>query len=145
MSVNSINDIWAAVLEVLGPQLTPTAMATWFSDCVPIEIEGTDFAIQIGKTYGGGFKITPDAELDDGYFNMCFSSGNLTRKKALPLFARAAKGKHVGSKYVDFAKSKNIRLHIDQLVPCQLDGEEYSNHDFDIKTHPKALRVYVAS
>lgn len=102
------------------------------------------FAIQIGKTYGGGFKITPDAELDDGYFNMCFSTGNLTRKKALPLFARAAKGKHAGSKYVNFAKSKNIKLHIDQLVPCQLDGEEYSNHDFDIKTHHKALKVYVA-
>ena len=100
------------------------------------------FAIQIGKTYGGGFKITPDAELDDGYFNMCYSVGDLTRKITLPLFARAAKGKHTGNKHVAFAKSKNIKLHIDQLVPCQLDGEEYSSHDFDIKTHHKALKVY---
>lgn len=51
MSVNSINDIWAAVLEVLGPQLTPTAMATWFSDCVPIEIEGTDFVVHTSSDF----------------------------------------------------------------------------------------------
>lgn len=99
-------------------------------------------AVQIGKTYGGGFKITPDAELSDGYFNMCFSKGNMTRKKMLPLFALAAKGKHVGSKLVSFDKSKNIKLKIDRVVPCQLDGEEYSNTEFEIKTHHKALSVY---
>lgn len=108
------------------------------------KIEGHSliFAIQIGKTYGGGFQITPDAELDDGYFNLCYSEGKLSRKKALPLFAMAAKGKHANSKIVRFEKSKNVKLHIDQLVPCQLDGEEYSNHDFNIKTHHHALKVY---
>lgn len=101
-------------------------------------------AIQIGKTYGGGFKITPDAEIDDGYFNLCYSEGKLTRKKTLPLFAMAAKGKHVNSKIIKFDKSKKISLNIKQLVPCQLDGEEYSNRKFEIKTHPKALKVYTA-
>lgn len=100
------------------------------------------FAIQIGKTYGGGFKITPDAEIDDGYFNMCYSQGKMTRKVMLPLFARAAKGKHTNSKLVCFDKSKKIKLEIDRVVPCQLDGEEYSNTKFDIITHHKALRVY---
>ena len=103
------------------------------------------FAIQIGKTYGGGFKITPDAELDDGYFNLCYSENLKSRKQALPLFARAAKGKHTSSNLVKFDKSKNIKLKIKQLVPCQLDGEEYSNKNFDIKTHNKALKVYVTS
>lgn len=102
------------------------------------------FAIQIGKTYGGGFKITPDAELDDGYFNLCYSENLKSRKQALPLFARAAKGKHTSSNLVKFDKSKNIKLKIKQLVPCQLDGEEYSNKNFDIKTLPKALKVYTA-
>lgn len=102
-------------------------------------------AIQIGRTYGGGFQITPDAKLDDGYFNMCYTQGKLSRKVGLPIFALAAKGKHVGNKHMCFDKSKAIKLHIKQKVPCQLDGEEYSNHDFDIKTHHKALKVYIAS
>lgn len=101
-------------------------------------------AIQIGKTYGGGFKICPNAEIDDGHFDICYSEGKINRRKMLPLFALAAKGKHVDSKYVRFATSKKIKLKIKQLVPCQLDGEEYSNTEFDIKTHHKVLKVYSA-
>ena len=74
MSVNSINDIWAAVLEVLGPQLTPTAMATWFSDCVPIEIEGTDFVVHTSSDFKRNiinvrFKSGIEAAADDFLVN----------------------------------------------------------------------------
>lgn len=36
--INSINDIWLEVMNNLSSQLTPTAIKTWFSDCVPVEI-----------------------------------------------------------------------------------------------------------
>jgi len=36
--INSINDIWAEVMKKLSVELTPTAINTWFSDCVPVEI-----------------------------------------------------------------------------------------------------------
>ena len=70
MSVNSIHDIWAAVLDVLGPQLTPTAMTTWFSDCTPIEISGTDFVVHTTSDFKrniivGRFKDTIKAALSD--------------------------------------------------------------------------------
>ncbi len=44
-NVNSINDIWGAVLDIIGENLTATAMSTWFSACVPVEINGSDFVI----------------------------------------------------------------------------------------------------
>ena len=37
--MNSLNDIWASILEVLSRQLTPTSINTWFSDCAPVELE----------------------------------------------------------------------------------------------------------
>ena len=37
--MNSLSDIWNGVLKELSKQLTPTAIATWFSDCVPVEID----------------------------------------------------------------------------------------------------------
>jgi len=37
--MNSLNDIWNGVLKELSKQLTPTAISTWFSDCVPVEID----------------------------------------------------------------------------------------------------------
>ena len=39
MGMNSLNDIWDKVIEILSNQLTPTAINTWFSDCTPIDIE----------------------------------------------------------------------------------------------------------
>lgn len=99
-------------------------------------------AIQIGPTYGSGFKITPDAKLDDGYFNICYTNGDFGRAKALCVFAMAAKGFHVKRKNVKFAKAKNLHLSIDRVVPCQLDGEKYENKEFDIQTVPLAIKVY---
>ncbi len=37
--MNSVKDIWQKVLDMLATQLTPTAMDTWFSDCVPEELD----------------------------------------------------------------------------------------------------------
>lgn len=36
--MNSINDIWASVMDKLSTQLTSTSINTWFADCTPIEI-----------------------------------------------------------------------------------------------------------
>lgn len=36
--MNSLNDIWASVMEILSGELTQTAVYTWFSDCTPVEI-----------------------------------------------------------------------------------------------------------
>lgn len=104
--------------------------------------ESVILAIQIGRTYGGGFIITPKAKMDDGKFDICYSQNIKSRKKLLALFTRAAKGKHVGSKNVCFDRAKEISLKIDMDVPCQLDGEEYSGREFEITTIPSALSVY---
>lgn len=37
--MNSLNDIWNEIINILSKQLTPTAISTWFSDCKPVEIE----------------------------------------------------------------------------------------------------------
>ena len=37
--MNSINDIWNEIINILSKQLTPTAISTWFSDCEPVDIE----------------------------------------------------------------------------------------------------------
>ena len=39
MGMNSLNDIWDKVIEILSNQLTPTAINTWFSDCTPVDLE----------------------------------------------------------------------------------------------------------
>ena len=43
--MNSINDIWAGIMEILAGQLTSTAYKTWFTDCTPIEIVDNKFVV----------------------------------------------------------------------------------------------------
>jgi len=43
--MNSVNDIWEKIIEILSTQLTPTAIATWFSDCTPVELDDAKLVI----------------------------------------------------------------------------------------------------
>ena len=51
MSMNSLGDIWKAVLDALGQQLTPTAISTWFDDCVPVEIDGSTLVLKTSTDF----------------------------------------------------------------------------------------------
>ena len=37
--MNSVNDIWSGIMEILSTQLTATSINTWFADCTPIELD----------------------------------------------------------------------------------------------------------
>ena len=43
--MNSIDDIWQAILDILSLNMTPTAIKAWFSDCKPVEIEDSRLVI----------------------------------------------------------------------------------------------------
>ena len=44
--MNSLNDVWNEVVRVLSKDMTPTAIATWFSDCEPIDIDGNTLIVK---------------------------------------------------------------------------------------------------
>ena len=43
--MNSLQEIWESVLALLGAELTPTAMNTWFSECSVVELSGNQLVI----------------------------------------------------------------------------------------------------
>lgn len=49
--MNSINDIWQSVQDKLAGELTPTAMSTWFSDCVPVELGDKRLVLQTSNDF----------------------------------------------------------------------------------------------
>ena len=36
--MNSVSDVWKSVLDIMGEQLTPIAISTWFGECQPVEL-----------------------------------------------------------------------------------------------------------
>ena len=103
------------------------------------------FAIQNGRTYGGGFPITPDADPTDGLLNICVASGNIGKPRTLVTFAKATKGKHVNSPYVEFHRARRVHLIFDGgehgAPVCQFDGEAYAAPEYDIEVLPGELQV----
>lgn len=49
--MNSLNDIWASVMEILSGELTQTAIYTWFSDCAPVEISDSTLVIHTSSDF----------------------------------------------------------------------------------------------
>lgn len=103
------------------------------------------FAVQVGPTYGGGFRVCPNADATDGKLDCCVAKAPLGILKAAYLFARAKDGKHVGhTGSFDFFDAKSLTLEFDREPPAQIDGEPIHGTKFDIAVLPGALDVYFA-
>lgn len=105
------------------------------------EVDSITFAVQIGPTYGGGFRICPDAVPDDGVFDICYSKAPVSVPHAVYVFARAKRGKHVGDRHIFFERARSLELSFDCEPPAQADGERVVGSTFDIQMHRHALRV----
>lgn len=105
------------------------------------EGQSITFAVQIGPTYGGGFRICPDAQPDDGLFDICIAHPPAGVMRALHVFFRAKNGTHTEFKQIELRQAAHIRLAFDEAPPCQADGERMEARTFSIDICPHALNV----
>lgn len=99
------------------------------------------FAVQNGQTYGGGFKICPQAKLDDDMFDICYAAPPLSKFEAVRLFMKAKDGKHIHDPHIHFMEGKDIKITFKDIVPAQVDGEPIPAYEYDISLIPEALSV----
>ncbi|MFQ9178687.1 MAG: diacylglycerol/lipid kinase family protein [Eggerthella lenta] len=107
-----------------------------------VEAESVTFAVQIAY-YGGGFKICPDARIDDGLLDVCVAHPPVGAARALYIFLRAKGGKHVRFKQIELRRCRTLHLEFDEAPPAQMDGELIEGTSFDIAVEPAALNVLV--
>jgi len=101
-------------------------------------------AVQVGQTYGGGFRVCPLAQPDDGIFELCIAHGPVGLVKALVVFLLAKNARHTKFKIIEFQKAASLSLGFSGKVPpAQIDGEPFYGEEFEIACLPKALRVLV--
>lgn len=110
-------------------------------DKEPEMVQSYLLAVQNGITYGGGFKISPDAKLDDGLFNICYVKPPLSSMKATVLFLSAKNGGHVGHPQIVSTTASKVSLDFKNPVPAQVDGEPIYGTHFDVSLIPGALKV----
>ncbi|MEO6328089.1 MAG: diacylglycerol kinase family protein [Ginsengibacter sp.] len=85
---------------------------------------------------GGGFMVSPTADITDGKLNMvlCKPLSVLTRLRNLPVIE---KGKHLYKKYILHAEIESVEIVCDQEIFAHLDGELINRRSFNISVMPK--------
>lgn len=104
-------------------------------------LETLIFAVQNGPTYGGGFRICPDAALNDGKLDVCYNIRHPWVPHLLFLLGLARFGRHTVSRAVRLQQVERLSIAFDQETPCQVDGEEFRGTSFEAHVVPRALRV----
>lgn len=99
-------------------------------------------AITVGPTYGGGFRINPQADMRDGLFDLC-TIVKPSKMRALRILGMVSKGQHVTQPEVQMRRVRSIVLESQEPVFAHLDGEVMKASRFDVKILPGALRVRV--
>lgn len=112
-----------------------------FDDEGPVELPTLIFAVQVGPSYGGGFRICPAADPADGLLDVCYNVRVPTLPHLLALFGLARAGRHAGSRLVRLRRIRRARIDFAAEPPCQVDGEPLSGTHFEVEVVPGALRV----
>jgi diacylglycerol kinase (ATP) len=97
-------------------------------------------AVNNGTTFGGGFRITPEARLDDGLLDVCLirALGGWERLLHLP---KVQAGRHAQVRQVSFRQVREVRFEAGEGIYGQLDGERLGGPPFAVSALPQALRV----
>jgi YegS/Rv2252/BmrU family lipid kinase len=124
-------------------------MATWKSARFTIargeertRIEGYDVIVANNKAYGGGMFIAPDAELDDGEFDVV-TIADMGKIRALGNLAKVFKGTHVEIDEVEVFRASRLGLSASRPFAVYADGEHLTDLPADLRIIPRALRVLV--
>jgi diacylglycerol kinase (ATP) len=93
-----------------------------------------------GTECAGGMKLTPDAELNDGFFDV-LSIHDMSVAQRLLNLSKVYSGTHILSPHFSIKRCKKLKIRSDTKVSLEADGEMLGNSPFDIEILPAAIRV----
>jgi diacylglycerol kinase (ATP) len=99
-------------------------------------------AIANGAYYGGGMRIAPGAEADDGLLDLCVV-GNISRLTAIREMPNLYRGTHVRNSAVSMHVARSLTVEGDAETRVHLDGEPFGGLPLEVVLHPWALAVAV--
>jgi YegS/Rv2252/BmrU family lipid kinase len=105
-------------------------------------VEGYSVVVANNKAYGGGMYIAPDAELDDGRFDVV-TLAKLGKLRYLGNLPKVFKGTHVRIPQVNVTRAARLSVSASRPFAVYADGEHLTDLPADLRVIPSALRVLV--
>ena len=106
--------------------------------------EGTarDAMICNGRYLGGGMMMCPEAEPDDGLFDVLLI-GDVTKRDLAFVLPKTYKGKHLPHPRLELLRGSVVTIESEEPLPIELDGEQPGTTPVRFEVVPRALRLRV--
>ena len=105
-------------------------------------VEGYSVVVANSSAYGGGMYVAPDAELDDGEFDVV-TIEKVGKFRFLGNLPKVFKGTHVRNDEVRVVHASRLSLSASRPFAVYADGEHLTDLPADLSVIPHALRVLV--
>jgi diacylglycerol kinase (ATP) len=101
-----------------------------------------DTIVAVGRYLAGGMMITPDAEPDDGLFDVLLI-GDVTKTELLRVMPKIYRGTHLPHPKGEVLRGRTVSIEADEPLPVQLDGEQPGTTPVRFEIVPAAIRLRV--
>jgi diacylglycerol kinase (ATP) len=92
------------------------------------------------STYGGGMKIAPHAQMDDGQLDVCVIGGVDPFKLAC-MFPTVYFGRHLNIREVEYFQAERLRVETETPLDVYADGELVCRTPVEVTVERAALKV----
>jgi len=128
---------------------TVTVFAKWRNAQLTVKVDDEqrsgpmyDVIVANGRFLGGGMKITPDAEPDDGRFDVLLI-GDISKRDLVMTLPKIYRGTHLPHPKAELLRGVNVEIDAPIPLPVQLDGEQPGTTPATFEVVPRALRLRV--
>jgi YegS/Rv2252/BmrU family lipid kinase len=107
-----------------------------------LRFSGYSVSVANSRAFGGGMFIAPDAELDDGEFDIV-TVGEVGKLRFVGNLPKVFKGTHVDEDEVRVFRASQLELTASRPFPVYADGEHLTDLPASLRVLPRALSVLV--
>jgi YegS/Rv2252/BmrU family lipid kinase len=128
---------------------TFAVFAGWSADDIRVTVDAErrearmfDVVVANGRFLGGGMQMCPEAEPDDGLFDV-LTIGDVTKRDLVMTMPKIYRGTHLPHPKAELLRGRVVTIDADEPLPIQLDGEQPGTTPVRFEVLPRAVRVRV--
>ncbi len=128
---------------------TLAVFARWHASEMEVEVDDErrsgllyDAIVANCRYLGGGMAMTPDAEPDDGLFDVLVI-GDITRRDLALTLPKVYRGTHLPHPKAEALRGRRVAVRAATPLPVELDGEQPGTTPATFEVVPAALRLRV--
>jgi len=128
---------------------TFAVFARWRTSEITVTVDGEsrrsrmhDVVVANGRYFGGGMMICPQAEPDDGFFDVLLI-GNLTKRDLVLTLPKTYRGSHLPHPKAELLRGSAVEIEAPDPLPVELDGEQPGTTPARFDLVPRAVRLRV--